>query len=123
MRANQAAEAKDRLSDEELRGQIKYVPFLPSTTLKSTFNRLLSSTLVFAGSDTTLSALSRVLHLLALHPDVQSKLRAEVVQARRDNAGDDLDYDVIAGLPYLDAITRETLRLYVYLPSLHVHLC
>ncbi|TFK95445.1 cytochrome P450 [Pterulicium gracile] len=92
LRANQAAEAKDRLSDEELRGQI--------------------NTLVFAGSDTTLSALSRVLHLLALHPDVQSKLRAEVVQARRDNAGDDLDYDVIAGLPYLDAITRETLRLH-----------
>lgn len=92
LRANQAADAKDRLSDAELHGQI--------------------NTLVFAGSDTTLSALSRDLHLLALYPDVQAKLRAEVVQARVDNAGADLDYDGIAGLPYLDVVTRETLRLH-----------
>ncbi|KDN42455.1 hypothetical protein RSAG8_06772, partial [Rhizoctonia solani AG-8 WAC10335] len=36
---------------------------------------------VFAGSDTTSSALARTLHLLALHPDIQTTLRAEVSEA------------------------------------------
>lgn len=62
--------------------------------------------------DTTSNATSRVLHLLAQHPDVQERVRREVVQARVA-AGGDLDYDQLHGLPYLDAACRETLRLYV----------
>ena len=58
--------------------------------------------------DTTSGALARVLHLLSTHADVQSKLRQEIVNARsRGN----LDYDELVGLPYLDAVCRETLRL------------
>lgn len=60
--------------------------------------------------DTTSNAMSRTLHLLAQHPDVQEKLRHEVVEAR---AHGDLDYDQVHALPYLDAVCRETLRLYV----------
>ena len=66
-------------------------------------------TLVFAATDTTSSALSRILHLLAEHPDVQEKLRAEIVEARRERG--DLDFDALFQLPYLEAVCRETLRL------------
>ena len=58
--------------------------------------------------DTTSNALAMTLHLLAQYPDVQDKLRNEVLEASN---GEDLDYDTLVGLPYLDAVCRETLRL------------
>ena len=61
--------------------------------------------------DTTSNALSRILHLLAQHPDVQEKVRAEVVEAQGGDRSD-IDYEDLIKLPYLDAICRETLRLY-----------
>ena len=63
--------------------------------------------------DTTSSALARILEQLSLHQDVQEKLRAEIREARK--GGGDLDHDTLVGLPYLDAVCRETLRLYVSL--------
>jgi cytochrome P450 len=69
-----------------------------------------SRTLMFAAMDTTSSALARILHLLSIHQDVQSKLRAEFREAH-ENFGDEPDHDQLVGLPYLDAICRETLRL------------
>lgn len=67
-------------------------------------------TLIFAAMDTTSGALSRILHLLAMHQDVQNKLRQEIAEARKQKGGD-LAYDELVSLPYLDAICRETLRL------------
>ena len=67
--------------------------------------------LVMAATDTTSSALARILHLLAQHQDVQEKLRAELQEASPD--GQDIPYDQLVDLPYLDAICRETLRVYV----------
>ena len=63
-----------------------------------------------AGTDTTSSALSRILYLLCLHPGVQEKLRTEVVAAGGAKGG--LDHDALHGLEYLEAVCRETLRLY-----------
>ena len=63
-----------------------------------------------AGVDTTCNALSRVLHLLCLHPDGQDKLRAELREAQ-EQYGRDIPYNELCALPYLDAICRETLRL------------
>jgi cytochrome P450 len=62
-----------------------------------------------AATDTTSSALSRVLHLLSLHPDVQDKLRKELKEAFEDN--EELTYDQLVSLPYLEAVCRESLRL------------
>ncbi|KAF8805234.1 cytochrome P450 [Phlegmacium glaucopus] len=90
MRENMSASEEDRMSKEELLGQI--------------------STLTFAAMDTTSGALARILHLLATHQDVQSKLRQEIVDAR--NRHGNLEYDELTALPYLDAVCRETLRLY-----------
>ncbi len=63
--------------------------------------------------DTTSSALSRILYLLAEHPDAQNKLRAELAEAKKANGGRELDYDKLVALPYLDAVCRETLRVCV----------
>ena len=62
--------------------------------------------------DTTSNALSRILNQLAMHPEVQEKLREELVRARDDGAGSlrDLGYDEVMELLYLDAVCRETLR-------------
>ena len=62
--------------------------------------------------ETTSNALSRVVHILAERPDVQEKLRAEIAGARTA-LGEDIPYDDLLRLPYLDAVCRETLRLYV----------
>ncbi|KAF8905032.1 cytochrome P450 [Gymnopilus junonius] len=90
MRANVDASEGDALTEEELLAQM--------------------STLTFAAMDTTSSALSRILWLLSMHPDVQDKLRQEIIQARKQHG--DLVYDDLVALPYLDAVCRETLRLY-----------
>ena len=58
--------------------------------------------------DTTSGVLARVLHLLSIHQDVQSRLRQEIVDAKSHG---NLGYDELVGLPYLDAICRDTLRL------------
>jgi cytochrome P450 len=61
--------------------------------------------------DTTSSALSRTLGLLASHPDVQEKVRQEILDALEKNEGQDFSYDQLVSLPMLDAVCRETLRL------------
>jgi len=70
------------------------------------------NSLTFAATDTTSGALARILHLLGQHKDAQSKVRHEIRQAREENGGEDIPYDTLVSLPYLDAICRETLRLY-----------
>jgi len=64
-------------------------------------------TLLFAGHETTASALAWALYWITYLPEVQEKLLAEV-------AGVDAQADpvAIARLPYLSAICQETLRLY-----------
>ncbi len=77
---------------------------LPLLTRRSTF--------ILAGMDTTSNALSRTLHVLAQHPSAQEKLRAEIQKAREASNGSDISHDELIKLPYLDAVCRETLRLY-----------
>lgn len=49
--------------------------------------------------------------MLSLHPEVQARLRQEIVDAQRENEGKDMDYDTLDNLPYLDAVCAEALRL------------
>ncbi|KAG6835647.1 hypothetical protein H0H93_016143 [Arthromyces matolae] len=69
------------------------------------------ATFTFAATDTTSNALSRTLHLLASNQTIQDQLRAEVTEALSKHAGD-IPYDDLHTLPLMDAICRETLRLY-----------
>ncbi|KAJ7753349.1 cytochrome P450 [Mycena maculata] len=91
LKANQDSSACDRLTDEELLGQM--------------------ATLVFTATDTTSGAISRLLHLLAQHPEVQNKLVEEITAHDEEP-----DYDTLASLPYMDAVIRETLRVFPPIP-------
>jgi len=90
LRANMEASEEDRLPYDQLVAQV--------------------NTLVFASSDTTSNVLSRLLHTLSEHPDAQDTLRQEIIDFR--NSGEELTYESLSGLRYLDAIYRETLRVY-----------
>ncbi|KAI8972821.1 cytochrome P450 [Trametes punicea] len=90
LKANMQASVEDRLSEEELIGQMV--------------------TMTFAAMDTTSNMLSQILNILAQRPDAQEKLRAEILEASHD--GCDIPYDELVSLPYLDAVCRETLRLH-----------
>ncbi|XP_052023974.1 cytochrome P450 3A13 [Apodemus sylvaticus] len=65
---------------------------------------------IFAGYETTSSALSFVLYLLAIHPDVQKKLQDEIDAALPNKAP--ATYDTLLQMEYLDMVVNETLRLY-----------
>ena len=54
--------------------------------------------------------------MLSRNADVQIRLREEVYSARAQHG--DLDYDTLMGLPYLDAVCRETLRVFPPVPTL-----
>ena len=112
VRANTNADEHDRLPEKELIGQISYVlPLLMNTlTMLRSGTDVPNRTFVFAAMDTTSNALAMTLSLLAEHPEVQQKLSEEILEASKSQ---DLDYDALVSLPYLDAVCRETLRLYV----------
>ncbi|KAJ6505229.1 cytochrome P450, partial [Mycena sanguinolenta] len=72
----------------------------------------ISQGIIFAAMDTTSSALCRIFHVLASHPEVQDKLRAEILEASAGKENGHLTHDEVVELPYLDSVVRETLRLY-----------
>ncbi|KAI0305588.1 cytochrome P450, partial [Multifurca ochricompacta] len=78
------------------------------------------NTFMFAGSDTTSLGVTWTLLLLAKHPTIQDRLRAELRSvARPDNLGDEAviaHYKVLASLPLLDKVCRESLRI---VPPVH----
>ncbi|KAJ7479698.1 cytochrome P450 [Mycena latifolia] len=91
MKENSRAEEEARLSEAEILGQM--------------------STLIFAAAETTSIALARTLLLLAQNPDIQDRLRAELTEAQR-SCTENLPYDMLMQLPFLEAVCRETLRLH-----------
>ncbi|QRV93490.1 cytochrome P450 family protein [Ceratobasidium sp. AG-Ba] len=69
--------------------------------------------LIFAGHETTSGTLTRILDLLSQNLELQNKLRAEISAISAT-----ADYDEVNSLPLLDAVCRETLRLYPPVPVL-----
>lgn len=80
-------EAGNQMSDAELRDQL--------------------ITLLFLGHETTASSLAWMFYWVYSSPQVWEKLKTEVNQL-----GNDPDPEALIKLPYLDAICKETLRLY-----------
>ncbi len=64
-------------------------------------------TLLFAGHETTASALAWLLYWIHYLPEVDRKVHQEL-----NSLGENPDYKAIADLPYLDATIKETLRIY-----------
>ncbi|KAG1854210.1 cytochrome P450 [Suillus subalutaceus] len=102
LKANVVSSNTERLTDEELLGQM--------------------NVMVFAGLDTTTSVLARCIYLLAQHSGAQARLRSEIRNATKiieedgDMSSAELPYDVLMNLPFLDGVVKETLRLYPSLP-------
>ncbi|XP_035706596.1 cytochrome P450 9e2 [Folsomia candida] len=66
---------------------------------------------IFGGYDTTSSLLIFTAYSLALHPNIQDKLRTEIGQVLEENGGE-LSYDALNKMTYLDMVISETLRYY-----------
>ena len=69
------------------------------------------------------TAVARVFWILAREQDAQARLRSEICKAKKAIAAEQglasderekvaLPYDTLVSLPFLDAVVRETLRLY-----------
>eukprot|EP01095_Lingulamoeba_sp_RSL-Kostka_P009651 TRINITY_DN334_c2_g2_i1.p1 TRINITY_DN334_c2_g2~~TRINITY_DN334_c2_g2_i1.p1 ORF type:complete len:521 (-),score=110.70 TRINITY_DN334_c2_g2_i1:218-1780(-) len=78
-------------------------------------------TFIFAGEDTTSSTITWMLYLLSTNPDVQNDLYSEISAALEDQEIDDcdenlnnlfIDSSLMDNLPLLNAVFKETLRLY-----------
>ncbi|XP_077563283.1 cytochrome P450 3A41-like [Haemaphysalis longicornis] len=66
---------------------------------------------ILAGQDTTSTVISYTLYLLALHPDVQEKLRKEADECFATH-GEHPSLDVVTKLKYLHCVVSEALRMY-----------
>ncbi|MFT7686614.1 MAG: cytochrome P450 [Candidatus Azotimanducaceae bacterium] len=64
--------------------------------------------LLFAAHDTTTSALTMVMHLLAANQDWQEQLREQIISSNTE----ELDYDHLDSLPLIDFTFNEVLRMY-----------
>jgi len=80
-------------------------------------------TLLFAGQDTTAATLSWTLHLLSLHPQLQDRLVEEINQVIEETPnihksipGEFISRKMIAKMPFLDAVLKESMRLYPVAP-------
>lgn len=73
------------------------------------------STLLLAGNDTSATVISFVILSLALHPEIQERVYAEIM-----NEIPGLDHEVTAddiqNLPYMDLVFKETLRVFPVVP-------
>ena len=73
--------------------------------------------LFFAGFDTSSTIMGVGLHYLAKYPDVQERLYQEIYEAfERNDGSQDLDYNTIQSMEYLDKFVHETLRMYPLTP-------
>ena len=94
----------------------------PETGSKLSDENMVGNILVFlvAGHETTSSLLSFLFYLLAKHPDVESKIEAEIatVFAGQD-AEEDMDWAQVSKLTYIEQCLLETLRLYPTAPGIN----
>ncbi|KAG7090720.1 hypothetical protein E1B28_009812 [Marasmius oreades] len=96
IKSNLSTDSNKRLTDSDLLDQI--------------------TAFLFAGSDSTGLSISFCLLYLAEHPEYQTRLRDEIASATTNHDIAAGDYPPIDSYPFLNAVVRETLRLY---PSVH----
>lgn len=69
-----------------------------------------SATFLLAGHETSSNTLTFITYHLAVNPDIQEKLRQEIVASFKENPEKSL-YEQCFGIEYLDCVINETLRL------------
>ncbi|XP_044730897.1 cytochrome P450 4d2-like [Chrysoperla carnea] len=73
-------------------------------------------TFMFEGHDTVSSGISFTLYLLANHPEIQTRAFEEVRDICGDNLNDQPSLSDLNKMPYLEAIIKESMRLYPPVP-------
>ena len=68
-------------------------------------------TMLLAGEDTTANTLAWMMHLMAEHPEVQNKMRAEADRVLLSGAERPTDYASTEALHYIEAAAHEAMRL------------
>jgi cytochrome P450 family 6 len=69
-----------------------------------------------AGFETSSTLMTFTLYELALNPEIQERLREEIVSGIEDNDGK-LTYDMLIGFKYLDMVINESLRKHPPIPD------
>ncbi|KKY38105.1 putative cytochrome p450 [Diaporthe ampelina] len=92
VRSNMSSDVKDRLPEKEI---VSLVP-----------------TFLSGGYDNNAAAMSYAVYGLAHFPEIQARLRNELLYPPTECAGWRNSLRALDSLPYLDAVTREVLRLY-----------
>lgn len=89
---------------------------LDGTSLSNDEIRQEVNTFMFAGHDTTTSAITFAIYSLALHPEIQER----VFEEQRTLLGNDLttfpDYNALQQMKYLEMVIKESMRLYPPVP-------
>ncbi|XP_036150305.1 cytochrome P450 6k1-like isoform X2 [Monomorium pharaonis] len=70
-----------------------------------------------AGYETSSTVMAFSLYELAIHSEIQNRLRREILDALHETDGK-ITYDMVCSLQYLDMVVSETLRMYPPLPFL-----
>ena len=78
-------------------------------------------TFLFAGYETTSTALSYATHFLVNYPDIQKTVRQEVIDLY-ENEGK-LDYNTVSKLQYMECVLNETMRLHPPLINSTARMC
>ncbi|RIB14061.1 cytochrome P450 [Gigaspora rosea] len=97
MQANEGLPADEQLTHDELVGLVM--------------------TILFAGHETTSTSLTWSLYYLAKNPDMQDRLRKEILEVFTDR-NNFPTFDEIDNLKYLDCVYKEILRIMPPIPSL-----
>ncbi|XP_029308136.1 LOW QUALITY PROTEIN: cytochrome P450 4B1-like [Cottoperca gobio] len=73
-------------------------------------------TFMFAGHDTTASAMSFIIYSLACHPEYQKTCRDEIIQAL--DGKDTIEWEDLSKIPYTTMFIKESLRLHPPVPGI-----
>ncbi|KAL0958596.1 hypothetical protein HGRIS_013937 [Hohenbuehelia grisea] len=92
VKANELADANDRMAESTILANI--------------------SSIVHGAQETSSGVLSRLISVMAQNRDLQRQLREELDSAKGLSVDGELGFKELDALPLLDAVIRETLRLY-----------
>lgn len=76
------------------------------------YSEVISNVILFmlAGFETTSNFLAYSTYVLATHPNIQERLQSEIDQQWQENQ--ELDYERVSDLTYMNLFIREVLRMY-----------
>ncbi|XP_020798127.1 probable cytochrome P450 6a14 [Drosophila serrata] len=105
-----------RAEDEEAAKKGKGIDLSKGLTLE----QMAAQSFVFfvAGFETSSSTIGFCLYELALHPEIQQRLREEIETVLSNVEGGGITYDALNEMTYLEQVVAETLRKHPIIPQL-----